>query len=117
MAMTLVSYLLAAALAFGGLIFVVGSQGELFRLVIGVILFLAAGALVYLTRVRPQNINVQTTVTQKIDLSGSVTAKNLTCKNCGGKLTEKSVTVKAGAVFINCEFCGTTYQLEESPTW
>ena len=40
-----------------------------------------------------------------------------TCRNCGSTLTAKSVRVEAGAVFINCEFCGTSYQLEEAPKW
>lgn len=114
---SIVTYVLAAALGFFGLVFVVGSQGQWLRIVIGLVLFVAAGALIYLMRVRPQPSQTNVTVTQKIDLSGSVTAKNLTCKNCGGKLTEKSISVKAGAVFINCEFCGTTYQLEEEPKW
>ena len=115
--MQIVAYLSAAALGFLGLVFVVGSQGQLLRVVVGLVLFVAAGALVYLMRVRPQPSQTNVTVTQKIDLSGSVAAKNLTCQNCGGKLTEKSISVKAGAVFINCEFCGTAYQLEESVKW
>ncbi|MDW8326227.1 MAG: hypothetical protein RMK99_06645 [Anaerolineales bacterium] len=113
--MQLLIYLLAAALGFFGLVFVVGSQGEVLRLVVGVLLFAGAAVLVYLTRARPQI--VQTTVQQKIDLSGDVKLENLTCKNCGGRLTEKSINIKAGAVFIHCEFCGTAYQLEEAPKW
>ncbi|MBL8058316.1 MAG: hypothetical protein JNK29_16550 [Anaerolineales bacterium] len=115
--MQIVTYLLAAALGFFGLVFIVGAQGQVLRVVVGVVLFIGAGALVYLTRVRPQPSQTNVTVTQKIELSGNVSAQNLTCKNCGGKLTEKSISVKAGAVFINCEFCGTAYQLEEDPKW
>lgn len=113
--MQIAAYLLAAALGLLGLIFLIGNQGEVIRIIIGLILFAAAGALVYLMRVRPQPS--QTHITQKIDLTGSVAAKNLTCQNCGGKLTEQSISVKAGAIFINCEFCGTAYQLEEAPKW
>ena len=86
---SIVTYVLAAALGFFGVVFVVG-----------LVLLVAAGALIYLMRVRPQPSQTNVTVTQKIDLSGSVTAKNLTCKNCGGKLTEKSISVKAGAVEV-----------------
>lgn len=113
--MQLLIYLLAAALGFLGLVFVVGSQGEVLRIIVGVLLFAGAAVLVYLARARPQI--VQTTVQQKIDLSGDVKLENLTCRNCGGRLTEKSISIKAGAVFINCEFCGTAYQLEEAPKW
>lgn len=113
--MRILAYLLAAALAFFGLVFIVGSQGQALRLVVGAVLLIAAGALVYLMRVQPRPS--QTTIVQKIDLSGNVNLQNLTCKNCGGRLTEKSISVKAGAVFINCEYCGTAYQLEEEPKW
>lgn len=115
--MTILAYVLAAGLGFLGLVFVVGYQGQIARLVIGVILFGAAGALVYLMRVRAQAGPTQVTINQKIDLSGSIAARNLTCNNCGGRLTEKSVSVQAGAVFIHCEFCGSAYQLEEAPKW
>jgi len=40
--MQIVLYLLAAALAFLGLAFVAGSQGEIMRIVVGVIMWLAA---------------------------------------------------------------------------
>jgi hypothetical protein len=115
--MQIVAYLLAALLGFGGLVFVVGSQGQVLRIVVGVILMAGAGVLVYLVRVRPQPGQTNLTITQKIELSGDVNLQNLTCKNCGGRLTEKSITVKAGAVFVNCEYCGTAYQLEEEPKW
>lgn len=115
--MSIVIYILAAVLAFIGLIFVVGSQGEILRIVIGVILMVGGGALVYLARVQPKPSQTTTTVVQKIDLSGDVSLQQMQCKSCGGKLTEKSVTVKAGAVFINCEYCGAAYQLEEAPKW
>ncbi len=115
--MQIVTYVLAAALGFFGLVFLVGSQGQVLRLVVGVVLLAGAGVLVYLMRVRPQPSQVNTTVVQKIELSGNVNLQNLTCKNCGGRLTEKSIAVKAGAVFVNCEFCGTAYQLEEEPKW
>jgi hypothetical protein len=110
-----VAYLLAALLGFLGLVFVAGSQGSLMRIVVGVVLFVAAGALVWLTMHRVPE--VKTTVVQKIDLSGNVNLQELTCRSCGGNLSEKSVNVRAGAVFVNCEFCGASYQLEEDPKW
>ncbi len=108
-------YLLSAALALLGLIFVVGAQGQIARIIVGVVLWLAAGALVYFARVRPAAGT--TTVVQKIDLSGDVKLQDLKCKACGGTLSSKSIEVKAGAVFVHCEYCGTEYQLEEAPKW
>lgn len=111
--MNIAMYILAAILGFFGVMFVVGAQGQIVRVIVGIVLLGAAAALVYLTRMRPQ----QTTVVQKLDLSGNVNLESLKCRNCGATLSEKSVSVKAGAVFVNCEYCGATYQLEEEPKW
>jgi uncharacterized membrane protein YfcA len=100
-------------LALLGALFIIGYQGQIGRLIIGIVL-IAAGAILFLTvRLRPK----QTTVIQKVDLTGDISAQELKCKNCGSTLTNKSVTVRAGAIFISCEFCGTQYQLEEAPKW
>ena len=113
--MKLVSYILAAVIGFFGVMFVVGAQGQALRVVVGVVLLVAAGALIYLTRIRPQPS--QTTLVQKIDLSGDVSLQEIECRACGATLSEKSIDVKAGAVFVNCEYCGAAYQLEEEPKW
>lgn len=113
--MKAVAYLLAALLGLLGLVFVAGSQGMAMRIVVGVVLLIAAGALVWLARQKvPQST---TTVVQKIDLSGNVNLEGMTCKACGGSLGKDSIQVKAGAVFVHCEFCGAAYQLEEEPKW
>jgi len=109
----LVAYLLAALLGLLGLVFILGAQGLWMRVVIGVVLLVAAGALVWLARQRP----VQVTTIQKIDLSGDVDLEGMTCRSCGGSLSRKSISVQAGAVFIQCEYCGAAYQLEERPKW
>lgn len=113
--MKLVAYPLAALLAALGLMFVVGAQGQTMRIVVGVVLLAAAGALIWLALQQPK-VSV-TTVVQKIDLSGDVKLQDLTCRACGGTLGKESVTVKAGAVFVNCQYCGATYQIEEEPKW
>jgi MFS superfamily sulfate permease-like transporter len=111
----LVAYPLAVLVGLLGIVFIAGSQGVALRIVVGVIFLLAAGAIVWL--VRHQTPQVTTTVVQKIDLSGDVKLENLTCRNCGGTLSEKSLEVRAGAVFVHCEYCGTAYQLEEDVKW
>ena len=111
--MNIVIYLLAALLGFLGLVFIIGSQGQVLRIIIGAALFAGAAVLIYLTRVRPSS----TTVVQKIDLSGDVSLQDLKCRSCGGHLTDKSITVKAGAILVNCEYCGAAYQMEEEPKW
>jgi len=113
--MKLIAYPLAAVLGLLGLMFVVGAQGQPLRIVVGVILMIAAGAFLWLALRTPAE--VKHTVVQKIDLSGDVRLQDLTCRACGGSLSEKSISVKAGAVFVNCEYCGAAYQLEEEAQW
>jgi len=104
---------LSVILALLGLLFVIGFQGQIGRLVIGLVLIASGVVLFATTRLRPK----ETTVVQKIDLTGDISTQELKCKNCGSTLTNKSVAVRAGAIFISCEFCGTQYQLEEAPKW
>ncbi len=113
--MKLVAYPLAAMLGLLGVVFVVGSQGEWPRIVVGVVLLTAAGAMVWLALQRPAES--KTTLIQKIDLSGRVNLQELTCRGCGGTLGSDAISVQAGAVFIQCPFCGAAYQLEEEPRW
>ena len=112
--MKLVAYPLAGLLGILGLVFIAGAQGQWMRVIVGVVLMAAGGALVWLAQRQPQQT---TTVVQKIDLSGDVNLEQMTCRNCGGSLSKKSVSVQAGAVFIHCEYCGASYQIEEEPSW
>ena len=113
--MKILSYLLAILLAILGLIFLTGSQGQVIRLVIGVVLLVGAGAVIYLFRSKPQI--TQNTVVQKIHLSGEVNLETMKCKVCGAPLAGDSLEVKAGAIFVSCGHCGSTYQFEEEPKW
>jgi hypothetical protein len=113
--MKIVLYVVAALLGFFGFMFIAGWQGAVVRIVVGVIFLAAAGALVYFARVQPEPS--QTTIVQKIDLSGDVNLQEIRCRSCNGTLSDKSITVKAGAIFVNCEYCGATYQFEEKPKW
>lgn len=113
--MKYLSYGIAAILAFLGLIFIVGSQGSLARIVVGGVLLLAAAAFAYITQTKPQPS--QTTIVQKIDLSGDVNLEQIKCQNCSGVLDKNSIEIKAGAIFVNCPYCGASYQFEEAPKW
>ena len=115
--MKLVVYLLATGLAIlGGLFVVAAGQGNaVVRIAIGVVCLGAAAALVALVRLKPTHeTHVHHT---QLDLSGDVSLQEITCKQCGATLSQKSISVKAGAVFVACEFCSAEYQLEEAPQW
>jgi len=113
--MKIIAYPLAALLGLLGLVFVVGAQGRVMTMVVGVVLMAAAAVLIYLALQRPKQTTH--TVVQKIDLSGDVNLQDMTCRQCGGSLGKESISVKAGAVFVNCQYCGAAYQLEEEPKW
>lgn len=113
--MKVVAYLLAAVLGLLGVIFLAGNQGVVLRIVVGVVLLAAAVALVVAVRLRPRV--EQRNIVQQIDLSGDVTPEQLKCRNCGATLDRDSVEVRAGAVFVTCRYCQSTYQLEEAPKW
>jgi hypothetical protein len=111
----LVIYLIAAFLGFLGLVFVVGFQGQVIRLIIGIVLIIAAGAVVYLARIQPK-VSTTTTI-QHIDLSGDVSLEEIRCRSCNAPLNKDEIDVKAGAILIQCDHCGATYQFEEEPKW
>lgn len=111
----ILAYLIAAFLAILGLIFIIGFQGQIFRLVIGLVLLIAAGAVVYLLRIQPKP--TQTTTIQKIDLSGDVNLEEIRCRSCNAPLSKDEIEVKSGAIFVQCDHCGATYQFEEEPKW
>ena len=113
----LVFVLLAVFLGGLGLLFLIaaGQGNAVVRLVIGVFCLAGAGGLIYLARMRP----VEHTHVHKmqVDLPGEVNMKGFQCTSCGASLDSKSVTVVAGAVHVNCPYCGSSYQLEEEPKW
>jgi hypothetical protein len=116
--MKAVAYPLAAVVGFFGLMFIASGsyqQNGTMRIVVGVVLFAAAIALVWIALQKPKPI--ETTLIQKIDLSGDVSLEEMKCRSCGGTLGKESVSVKAGGIFINCQYCGTAYQIEEAPKW
>jgi len=59
----------------------------------------------------------EVTIHQQIDLTGDVHIEKLRCESCGAALDKSSVTVKAGAVHVDCPYCGTSYVVEEEPKW
>ena len=109
----LIAYLVSFLLGALGLVFVVGAQGLVGRIVVGAILLVAAVAVAFIPRMRPQTVEVK----QSLDLTGDVSLESMACKACGAALDRSDVQVKAGAVFVNCSHCSTSYQLEEQAKW
>jgi len=98
----------------------VETGGSLGRLCIGGILVLVAlagvaGGIVLIVRARAAGQKV--TVEQKIDLTGDIRTKDITCEKCGATLDENSISIAGGAVFVKCPYCGSAYQIIEEPKW
>ena len=113
--MKLVAYLLAGLIILLGLVFIIGWQNQASRLIIGIILIGTAFVIVYLSRIQPKSTS--TTTIQRIDLSGDVNLEEIRCNSCNAPLSKDDIDVKAGAIFVNCAHCGSTYQFEEKPKW
>jgi hypothetical protein len=106
-------YALALLLGLLGLAFLVGYQGQVGRLFLGLILLATAFVVFWLGRAKAP----ERTIVQKIDLTGDITPEQMKCRNCSAPLDEKSVEMREGAIFVKCPYCGTSYQLEEAPKW
>ncbi len=114
-----IAYIIAAILILFGVLFIWATfspEGNTGWLVVGVISVAIGLGLIFLAgRKRPdsekQDVNV------KIDLSGDVNLDTLKCKSCGGTLTSENIKLVAGAPFVTCPYCNTTYQLTEEPKW
>jgi hypothetical protein len=86
-------------------------------IVVGLVIVALAVAAFVVIRIRRTKDAQKTEIVQKIDLSGEIGLEKLKCQNCGGELNKDSITVKEGAIFVNCPYCGASYQIVEEPKW
>ena len=113
-----IGYIVSAILIFFGVLFIWAAfspEGEAGWIIVGII---SAGiGLGIITVVRLREPKPVQEIIQKIDLSGDINMEKLKCQECGAEVEQESVTVKAGAVFVSCPYCGSDYQIVEEPTW
>jgi DNA-directed RNA polymerase subunit RPC12/RpoP len=114
----IVGYIVAGILIFFGVLFIwaaFSSEGNPNWIIVGIVSVVIGLGVIAVVRLRepkpPQEI------VQKIDLSGDVAMAKLSCKNCGAELDKDSVSLRAGAVFVSCPYCGSEYQIVEEPKW
>jgi hypothetical protein len=115
----IIAYIAAAILIIFGFLFVYGAfspQGSASWIPVGLISLGGGFGLIWLAGRRAAGAGKQEIV-QRIEISGDVSLEKMTCRNCGGALSSDNVKVLAGAAVVNCPFCGTSYHLEEEPTW
>jgi Na+/melibiose symporter-like transporter len=115
----IISAFLAIALMIMGAVFIIAAFSDqsktASRLIIGGVMVVIAIVLLVLGRMKTEQVTH--VIEQKIDLSGDVDLDLLKCNNCGGTLSKRNVEVRAGAVMVNCPYCGTVYQIKEAPKW
>jgi len=117
----IVGYIIAAILIFFGVLFIWAAfspEGETGWILVGVVSVAIGLGIIALVKFRePKPAQPPQEIIQKIDLSGEIEMETLKCQKCGGELQKDSITVKEGAVFISCPYCGSAYQLVEEPKW
>ena len=111
----MLAYFIGALLGIVGIVFLIaaGQGNALPRMLIGLLL-IAAG--IFIARITRMKVPDQRII-QEIDLSGDVHPEAMTCKNCGAPLDRDSISLREGGVFVDCPYCGTSYQIEEEPKW
>jgi hypothetical protein len=76
----------------------------------------AVGGFLVWRRMQPKP-EQRVTVHQEVELTGDIDLASLKCEKCAATLDKGSVTVKEGAAFVSCPYCGATYQMVEEPKW
>ncbi len=120
----IIGYIVAAILVFFGVLFIWatfspdGKIGWLFIGIISVGIGLGIIALIKFREPKPASPpQPPQEIIQKVDLSGDIQMETLKCQKCGGELKKDSISVKEGAIFIACPYCGSEYQMVEEPKW
>jgi uncharacterized Zn-finger protein len=117
----IIGYIVSAILIFFGILFIWAAfspEGETGWIVVGIItVAIGLGIILFIKFREPKPAEPPQEIVQKIDLSSDIQVEKLKCQNCGGQLDQNSVSVKAGAVFVNCPYCGASYQIVEEPKW
>jgi len=87
-------------------------------LVAGLVVWSVAAVVAFLAwrRMQPKP-EQKVTIRQEVELTGDIDLASLKCDKCNATLDKNAVTVKEGAVFISCPYCGAMYQVVEEPKW
>jgi len=116
--MKTIANIVAAILIFFGVLFIWGAfseQGGTGYLITGIVTVgLGFGLLWYGRKLVPPG---EQKVTYNVDLTGDVKLESFQCKQCGGALSSKNVSMVGGALTVTCPYCGAVYQIEEAPKW
>ncbi|MGB9635814.1 MAG: hypothetical protein ACPL1Y_00995 [Thermoplasmata archaeon] len=116
----LLGYIVAAILLFFGVLWIwaaPANEDPLTTLFTGIIMIGIALVIIVAIKLREPKPEQKVEITTKLDLHGDMNLERLKCKSCGADLSKKSIQVVSGGVLITCEYCGSSYMLEEQPKW
>jgi predicted RNA-binding Zn-ribbon protein involved in translation (DUF1610 family) len=58
-----------------------------------------------------------TTIVQRLEVSGQMKAATIKCPNCGGNIAANQIQINQGVPYAKCPYCGTTFEVTEEPKW
>ena len=87
-------------------------------LVAGLVVWVVTALVAFLAwrRMQPKP-EQKVTIQQQVELTGDVDLTAMSCQKCGATLSKDAISVREGAIFVSCPFCGATYQIVEEPKW
>jgi hypothetical protein len=116
-ALYVVMSVIGVILILTGIVFIIAaSEGNSTARIITGIAMVVIGIFLIRSGIRKQP-GKTVVVERELELTGDVSLEDLSCRSCTASLSSENVSVRAGAVFVACPYCGTEYQLEEEPKW
>lgn len=118
----IIAYIAAGLLILLGVMFIwaagsVNAANPLMNVIIGLVTVGVGIVLIWLANRKGPAPVVQQNVTMKVDLPADVKSEALKCQSCGGTLGPDDIKMVAGAPWVVCPYCNTSYQLTEEPKW
>jgi len=116
----LIGYIIAGILLFFGVLWILAAPANeqpwptFFT---GLVMIAIAIIIIVVIKLREPKPAQKVEITTKLELHGDMNLERLKCKSCGAELSKKSLQVVSGGVLVTCEYCGSTYMLEEEPKW
>jgi Zn finger protein HypA/HybF involved in hydrogenase expression len=115
---TLLGAVAVAVLFFFSVIFAIASSAQdvvseqrITRLIVAVLLFVAAVAIAYYITRKPK------TVIQRLEISGQMKAAPIKCPNCSASVDANQIKIVSGVPYATCPYCGNTFEVTEEPKW
>ena len=114
--MKIISYIISGICILFGILFIWGAFGTPFdssSLIIGLVTTVIGIVILYVTTKNNRKVeNVY-----KVDLPGELNVSTKHCTRCGGILNANNFTIVNGTPTVKCPYCGSVYEVTESPKW